>query len=65
VAGARLGGEDRREIRAAFGIGKGQDLITGAQDGGATDRDQLVIADHEADPEIFADVEVAGPAPIG
>ena len=39
----------------------------GARSGprGATDRDQLVLADHEADPEIFADGEVADPAPIG
>jgi hypothetical protein len=42
-----------------------QDLVTGAQVGGATDRDHLVVADHEADPEIVADVEVADPAPIG
>jgi hypothetical protein len=31
------------------GIGKGQDLVTGAQDGGATDRNQLVVANHKAD----------------
>jgi hypothetical protein len=28
VAGARLEGEDRREVGAAFGIGKGQDFVT-------------------------------------
>jgi hypothetical protein len=33
LAGARLGGEDRREVRAAFGIGEGQDLVTAAQGG--------------------------------
>jgi hypothetical protein len=47
-------GEDRREVGAAFGIGEGQDLVTGLQDGGTTDRDQLVVANDKADPHVLA-----------
>jgi hypothetical protein len=31
----------------------------GTQTGGPTDRDELVIADHEADPHILAHIQVA------
>src|SRR5215216_4030239 len=65
VAGARHGGEDRCEVGAAFGIGKGEDLVTGAQDGGAMHRDELVVADHEADPDVFAHLQVADAAAVG
>jgi len=61
VAGARLWGEDRREIWTPFGIGQGQDLIPGPQGGGPTDRDELIITDHEADPHILAHIQVADP----
>ena len=61
MAAARLWGEDRREIWTPFGIGQGQDLIPGPQTGGPTDRDELIITDHEADPHILAHLQVADP----
>ena len=52
VAGVRLGGEDRREVWTAFGIGNSEDLITGRQAGRVTDRDEEVMT-----PSVILDVE--------
>jgi hypothetical protein len=42
VAGAWSRGEDRRQVGAASGVGEGQDLVPGAQGGGATHRNEFL-----------------------
>src|SRR5512133_4001051 len=46
IARARPKGEDRREVWGAFGIGERQDLVAGAEHGGALDGNKLAVADH-------------------
>jgi hypothetical protein len=66
VSGAGSGGgEDRREVWGAFGVGEHEDLVAGLQPGGALDGDELAVADHQADPRVLPQVELADRAPVG
>src|SRR6266508_2289757 len=51
-------------VVGAFGVGARQDLVTGLQHGGTADRDELTVADHEADPHVLLDGVVADRAPV-
>src|SRR6266545_6321903 len=59
------GGEHRGKERGPFGIGERDELVASPQGGGALDRDELAVADHQADPHVLAQLQLADPMPVG